>query len=78
MALHRDLKPYILPVPDDIQMHDQWIGVINDMHRGGTVFLKEQLLYYRRHEHNVSDFGTNSVPVMIRNRLLFLYRLAGR
>ncbi len=78
MALHRDLKPYILPIPDDIQMHDQWIGVINDKHRGGTIFLKEPLLYYRRHGSNVSDFGRNTVPVMIRNRLLFLWRLAGR
>ncbi len=78
MAIHKDLKPYILPIPDDIQMHDQWIGVLNDKHKGGTVFLKEPLLYYRRHGDNVSDFGTNTVPVMIRNRLLFLYRLAGR
>lgn len=78
MAIHRDLKPYILPVPDDIQMHDQWIGVLNDKHRGGTVFLKEPLLYYRRHEQNVSDFGMNTVPIMIRNRLLFLHRLCGR
>lgn len=75
MAIHRDLLPYILPVPDDIQMHDQWIGVINDMHRGGTVFLKEPLLYYRRHDGNVSDFDINTVPVMIKNRLLFMRRL---
>ena len=46
MAFHKSLLPYILPIPDDIQMHDQWIGVINDWHRGGTVFLKEPLLYY--------------------------------
>ncbi len=75
MAVHKALLPYILPIPDDIQMHDQWIGVINDMHRGGTVFLDEPLLYYRRHDGNVSDFGVNTVPVMIRNRMLFLYRL---
>lgn len=75
MALHRDLLPYILPIPDDIQMHDQWIGVINDLHRGGTVFLEEPLLYYRRHSGNVSDFGINTVPVMVRNRLIFIRRL---
>lgn len=78
MAFHKDLKPYILPIPDDIQMHDQWIGVINDKHRGGTVFFKEPLLYYRRHGDNVSDFGRNSVWVMIKNRLIFLRRLRGR
>ncbi len=78
MAFHRSLKPYILPIPDDIQMHDQWIGVINDMHKGGTVFFKEPLLYYRRHTGTVSDFNKNTVPVMIKNRLLFLRRLMGR
>lgn len=75
MAIRRELLPYILPVPDDIQMHDQWIGVINDWHRGGCCFLKEPLLYYRRHDGNVSDFNKNTIPVMIRNRLLFLWRL---
>lgn len=78
MAFHRDLLPLVLPIPDDIQMHDQWIGVINDKHRGGCVFLKEPLLYYRRHGENVSDFDKNTVPVMIRNRLIFLRRLRGR
>lgn len=78
MALRRELIPYILPIPDDIQMHDQWIGILNDKHRGGCCFLKEPLLYYRRHQGTVSDFGRNTVPVMIKNRLLLLWRLAGR
>lgn len=78
MALHRDLLPYVLPIPDDIQMHDQWIGVINDRHRGKSVFLKEPLLYYRRHEQNVSDFDRNTIPVMVRNRIVFVHRLLGR
>ncbi len=74
MAFHKSLTPYILPIPDDIQMHDQWIGFLNDKHHGGCVFLKEPLLYYRRHNGCVSDFGVNTVPVMIKNRLIFLYR----
>ena len=78
MALRRELLPYILPVPDDIQMHDQWIGIINDKHKGGCVFLKEPLLYYRRHDGTVSDFNRNTLPVMIKNRLLLIFRLAGR
>lgn len=78
MAFRRELVPYILPIPDDIQMHDQWIGVINDKHRGGCVFLKEPLLYYRRHDGNVSDFNKNTIPVMIKNRMRLLQRLSGR
>ncbi len=78
MAFHKTLKPYILPIPEDIQMHDQWIGVLNDKHRGGTVFLHEPLLYYRRHGGNASDFQKNRWPAMLRNRLVFTRRLAGR
>ncbi len=78
MAIRRELVPYILPVPDDIQMHDQWIGAVNDRHKGGCSFLKEQLLYYRRHEGTVSDFERNTIPVMIKNRILFLRRLLAR
>jgi len=78
MAFRRELVPYILPIPDDIQMHDQWIGVINDKHRGGCVFLKEPLLYYRRHGGTVSDFNKNTVPVMVKNRIQFIRRLSGR
>lgn len=78
MAFRRELVPYILPIPDDIQMHDQWIGVINDKHRGGCVFLKEPLLFYRRHDGNVSDFNKNTIPIMIKNRMRLLQRLSGR
>ncbi len=78
MAIRKELLPYILPIPNDIQMHDQWIGIINDKHRGGCGILKEPLLYYRRHENTVSDFGRNTIPVMIKNRLRLLYRLMGR
>ena len=78
MAFSAELKERILPIPDDIQMHDQWIGLLNDKHHGGCVFLEEKLLYYRRHEHNVSDFGHNTFPVMLYNRMLLLRRMAGR
>ena len=78
MAIRRELVPYILPVPDDIQMHDQWIGAVNDRHKGGCSFLKEQLLYYRRHKGTVSDFERNTIPVMIKNRIIFLRRLLAR
>ena len=78
MALRRELLPYILPVPDDIQMHDQWIGILNDKHRGGCEFLKQPLLEYRRHDHTVSDFGRNTIPVMIKNRIRLMYRMIGR
>ncbi len=78
MAIRRELLPYVLPIPDDIQMHDQWIGILNDKHRGGCEFLKQPLLEYRRHDHTVSDFGRNTIPVMIKNRIRLMYRMIGR
>lgn len=68
MAFRRDLTESILPIPRNIPMHDQWIGLVSDRIYGKSCFLQEKLLLYRRHEHAVSDFEHNSVGVMIRNR----------
>lgn len=75
MAMDAALLEKILPIPDTIEMHDWWIGVINDCCYKDTVFLPEKLLFYRRHEENVSDFSHNGVMRMIKNRLVFLRQL---
>ena len=49
IAFKSSLKKYILPIPNDIEMHDQWIGIINELKCGSSVFLKENLIRYRRH-----------------------------
>jgi glycosyltransferase involved in cell wall biosynthesis len=73
MAFRRELIPKILPIPRDIPMHDQWIGLLSDYY-GKSVFLQEPLLYYRRHDRAVSDFEHNSIMVMLHNRLqIYLY-----
>ncbi|MBQ7595531.1 MAG: glycosyltransferase, partial [Clostridia bacterium] len=30
MAFSKELKPYILPFPDNLPMHDQWIGLMGE------------------------------------------------
>ena len=75
MAFKSSLLPYVLPIPDEIEMHDQWIGVLNDLKGSGTCIMPEKLLFYRRHEHNNSDFSHNTVSVMIKNRIVFLRAL---
>lgn len=72
MAFSREVLPCVLPIPQDIPMHDQWIGVKCDLKYHRTVFLREQLILYRRHGANVSDFSHNSLGRMIKNRLIFL------
>ncbi|MCI5620568.1 MAG: glycosyltransferase [Lachnospiraceae bacterium] len=78
MAFRRQVLEQVIPIPRDIQMHDQWIGVKCDLKYHRTVLLAETLLDYRRHEDNVSDFGHNTPWVMIKNRLKFLNRLLNR
>lgn len=60
MAFKSDLKDYILPFPDKIPMHDQWIGIIGEA-IGKTVIIKEPLIYYRRHDETVTGSSTTFV-----------------
>lgn len=78
MAFKRDLLKEILPIPSYIEMHDQWIGVINDMLGLGTCFIPDKLLKYRRHGNNASGMSHYGVPKMIKNRLCFIWALLTR
>ena len=75
MAFSSSLREAFLPIPRNIQMHDQWIGLAADRERGRTYLLREPLLQYRRHEEANSDFSHNSIPVMIKNRLVLMREL---
>lgn len=71
MTFRSELKSLIVPIPKEMMMHDQWIGLIA-LKKGKVTFIPEQLLLYRRHGSNSSDFNRNSVLKMITNRLLIL------
>lgn len=75
MAFDRDLKKYILPIPDDIEMHDQWIGILNDKYYDDTIFLNEKLIKYRRHNNNASELKHYDLKTMIKNRIQFIKEL---
>lgn len=68
MAFKSDIKEEILPIPEDMMMHDQWIGLIALM-KGKVAFVDNKLIYYRRHGDNSSDFKRNTIFVMIKNRI---------
>ena len=78
MAFQKDLLEYVLPIPDTIEMHDQWIGVINDARGTGACFLTDKLLYYRRHGKNTSSMRHYGIKRMISNRIAFLKALGKR
>lgn len=71
MAFRRELKELILPIPNQIEMHDQWIGILGDYVSGKSCFLPEALLLYRRHGDNNSSMKHYGIGKMLRNRLVF-------
>jgi len=78
MAFRRELLEVILPIPEQIEMHDQWIGVLGDYYAGKSCFLPMPLLLYRRHEKNQSAMTHYSFGKMLRNRLVFLAHFSRR
>ena len=69
MAFTKKLAKEMFPIPENIEMHDQWIGILNDIYFKNTYFLHEPLMYYRRHGENVSSMKHFPLLKMIRNRL---------
>lgn len=64
MAFRRDLLKWVIPFPDKIPMHDQWIGIMAELH-GKTMFLNETLIKYRRHGDNKSNMAHAGIFRMI-------------
>lgn len=77
MAFKKDIVKYILPIPNDIEMHDQWIGIICEKY-GETVFIKDKLIRYRRHDQNTSKMKHHHLMKMIKNRIIFIKRFTKR
>lgn len=67
MAFQKEILPVILPIPEEMYMHDYWIGTAGEC-LGGTAFLAETLIGYRRHGDNVTDLHHGSLLFMIRKR----------
>lgn len=76
MAFRSDLKKFILPFPQKLPMHDQWIGLMAEKH-GKISLVDEPLIYYRRHGGNVTGNGSGLVK-KIRWRAEILFSVLGR
>lgn len=77
MAFKASMLPVILPIPRDIPMHDQWIGLINELY-GKTTICQKPLGLYRRHGDNASTFDHGSLASMISNRVVIAANLVRR
>lgn len=75
MAFDRNITENILPIPDDVEMHDQWIGVVNEIRYTKSLFLNKKLIKYRRHNNNTSKLEHYGFVRMIKNRVILIKRL---
>lgn len=64
MAFRKELVEDILPFPQDLPMHDQYIGLIAQK-KGDVKFIKDRLLSYRRHENTSSQDTHSNVKQML-------------
>ena len=71
MAFRSRIRDVILPIPEEMYMHDYWIGTIGEK-MGGCGLLKECLIQYRRHEDNVTELTHGSLSFMIHKRISIL------
>ncbi len=77
MSFRREIAQAALPFPEGIPMHDSWIGLVNAV-AGHAVFLREPLLYYRRHEGNVTTGRHGSIASMLVQRMVLAKHLFSR
>ena len=68
IAFRKELIKEILPIPDNVYLHDEWIGIVAELN-GKTYFLDEKLIKYRRQSENTSSFKHLPVKEMFLNRV---------
>ncbi|MBQ3132735.1 MAG: glycosyltransferase [Clostridia bacterium] len=78
MAFRRELLEIALPMPTNLPMHDQWLGMLAEK-RGGVALLNKPLIDYRRHESNATTLEQHGpLPEMLKNRWIMLRALTAR
>jgi glycosyltransferase involved in cell wall biosynthesis len=80
MAFQRDILAYILPFPNQIHMHDWWIGLLVEL-KGRVAFYDKPLIKYVRHGGNASPTGETTgygFSKQVINRFFLLWNVAKR
>lgn len=77
MAFKSWLKPYILPIPKQKIYHDMWIGILAGIY-GKTCFIPDILIYYRRHDSNLSVTTKRNIFLIIKERIITFVFLSSR
>ncbi|GHF87517.1 alpha-L-Rha alpha-1,3-L-rhamnosyltransferase [Deinococcus ficus] len=77
MAFRAEYKKTILPIPERISMHDAWIGQLITIF-GKVCFLDKPLIFYRRHDENVTSMSRGNLKSVARKRVVDLICLISR
>lgn len=77
IAFRRNLLKKALPFPENIPMHDWWLGLVAEAYYN-SCFIKEPLLLYRRHGNNnspTSEKSKTGIMQMIHWRITLLVNI---
>lgn len=77
MAFKSELKKDILPFPENIPMHDQWIGTVAEKLKYKVTLVDKPLIYYRQHGNNVTG-GKTSLGDKIKWRMNITKNILGK
>jgi len=77
MAFKSGIKKIILPFPNNIPMHDWWIGTCCIIY-GEINFIDKRLIFYRRHDNNVTKEGGAKFTTKIKWRFNLILNLIFR
>lgn len=69
MAFKKELVPLFLPLPKDIEMHDQWIAIVAMLEKKKIVYIDEPLMKYVRHGGNVTGMRKRSYSEKLSGRI---------
>lgn len=68
MAFRKEIVNLILPFPNNLDVHDWFIGVIANK-KYGSYFLNEPLIYYRRHNTNTIGLNKHTLKFKVKKRI---------
>lgn len=77
MSFRQELVSKILPFPNNIPMHDWWIGLIA-LKTSRVKYIDKKLTYYRRHDNNVTSDSRSSFKNILIWRLNLISKLIFR
>jgi glycosyltransferase involved in cell wall biosynthesis len=77
ISFNKAIKKHILPFPQNIPMHDWWIGLISILFYK-VEYITEKLVYYRIHENNFTQKNKYTLFEQAKFRIILLYLLFTR